>query len=45
MELLSTEYGWTPDQIRSMRASDVESYIQIINVKAKIKQREMKRRQ
>jgi hypothetical protein len=30
MEALSHRYGWTPDQIRAMRLSDVQQYLEII---------------
>lgn len=33
MEMLSAEYGWTPDQIRAQPAEDIEAYIEIIRVK------------
>lgn len=33
-ERLSKEYGWTPDQIRSMRVDDVQNYIDIIHTKS-----------
>lgn len=29
MESLSLKYGWTPDQIRSMRISDIQAYVDI----------------
>jgi hypothetical protein len=35
MELLSSEYGWKPDDIREMRVSDIENYIIILNCKRK----------
>jgi len=33
MEKLSREYGWTPDEIREMRISDVQNYLDIINTR------------
>lgn len=30
MEALSARYGWTPDQIRSMKLEDVHQYLEII---------------
>ena len=34
MEILSSEYGWTPSQIRKERTSDMLSYFDILQVKA-----------
>jgi hypothetical protein len=36
MEILSSEYGWTPSQIREQRKEDIEKYIDIISVRRKI---------
>jgi len=36
MESLSGSYGWTPDQIRAMRADDVEAYMEIARARAAV---------
>jgi hypothetical protein len=36
MEMLSAEYGWTPDQIRAQRVEDISAYLNIIRVKRMI---------
>jgi len=36
MELLSSEYGWTPQQIRKQRSQDIKNYIKIIGIKRNI---------
>ena len=36
MEMLSTEYGWTPNEIRQQPAWEIDQYIQIINQKRKL---------
>jgi len=33
MEKLSKEYGWTPDEIRNLRVSDLQNYLDIISIK------------
>lgn len=33
--MLSTRYGWTPDQIRSMSEHDVDGYLEIIATRNK----------
>ena len=33
MELLSKEYGWTPNQIRKINKNEIDSYIEIINMR------------
>lgn len=33
MEMLSQEYGWTPEEIRSMRLDDLQEYVAIIRNK------------
>lgn len=35
MELLSAEYGWTPDEIRAMSINDIQNYVIILNCKRK----------
>jgi len=30
MEALSQRYGWTPDQIRESKVSDINQYLEII---------------
>jgi len=36
MELLSSEYGWLPSQIRQEKDSDIRKYVAIINEKRRI---------
>jgi hypothetical protein len=36
MERLSSEYGWTPDQIRNQRHEDLTAYLRIIRLKGDI---------
>jgi len=43
MEALSERYGWTPDEIRSMRISDILQYLEIINEFNNIKKIEQMR--
>ena len=43
MELLSSEYGWTPDQIRAMNNYDIENYLYIISIKRKIQEINLKK--
>lgn len=38
MEALSERYGWTPDEIRSIKLKDLEYYITIIQQKNLIQQ-------
>jgi hypothetical protein len=35
-ELLSSEYGWTPKEIREQDYEDIKNYLQIISIKRKI---------
>lgn len=42
MELLSSEYGWTPQQIREQKNSDIVDYIDIIKQKRKIQNKNSK---
>jgi hypothetical protein len=43
MELLSKEYGWTPNEIREQSYHDISSYLKIINIKRKIEELETKK--
>lgn len=43
MEMLSSEYGWTPEQIRQQRLDEIDQYIAIINVKRKLKAQQAKK--
>lgn len=43
MEMLSTKYGWTPNQIREISLEDIAVYMDIINQKAYIEKAERKR--
>ncbi len=36
MEMLSAEYGWTPNEIRAQPYDDIKDYIKIINTKRKL---------
>lgn len=45
MELLSSEYGWTPNEIREMRMDDIENYVTIISLKRKEQQNNLKSKQ
>jgi len=36
MEMLSAEYGWTPNQIREQPIQDIKNYIKIISIKRNI---------
>lgn len=36
MEMLSSEYGWTPNEIRVQPYEDIKCYIDIINTKHKL---------
>ena len=33
MEMLSSEYGWTPNQIRDINRDDIVNYLEIINTR------------
>lgn len=35
MELLSAEYGWTPQEIKNTDLNDIDNYLQIIKAKRK----------
>lgn len=43
MFLLSREFGWTPDQIRDMRAEDVSNYISMVHIERKIREANQKK--
>ena len=43
MEMLSTEYGWTPKEIRELNVVDVKCYAQIISTKRKLENNKQKR--
>jgi hypothetical protein len=36
MEMLSREYGWTPEQIRHQSADDIDAYVAILMERANI---------
>ncbi len=36
MEMFSREYGWTPEQIRGLRHSDILAYSRIIKLRRAI---------
>ncbi len=38
LEQLSSEYGWTPKQIRDQRYSDIVAYLKILKVKYELKE-------
>lgn len=40
MESLSDAYGWTPNQIRRMRVDDIEAYLQIRDMKIRLREAE-----
>lgn len=42
MELLSREYGWTPDEIRNMSIEDIENYVTIIRIRRKEEENNIK---
>lgn len=33
MEMLSAEYGWTPEQIRQQPVEEIGAYVEIIRIK------------
>lgn len=37
MKALSEKFGWTPDQIRTMRKVDMNSYVAILDGESEIK--------
>lgn len=45
MELLSAEYGWTPEEVRNQRLEDVRMYLEILQVKREIQKAEQKKTQ
>ena len=36
MEMLSHEYGWTPEEIRQQPVVDIEMYLNIIRVRTRL---------
>lgn len=42
MELLSKEYGWTPNEIREMSIEDIENYVTIIRIRRKEEENNIK---
>jgi hypothetical protein len=36
MELLSSEYGWTPNEVKELTVSELRNYLDIIQEKRKI---------
>lgn len=43
MELLSSEYGWTPREIGNLTMEEITAYLQIINMKREIQNEEQKK--
>jgi hypothetical protein len=43
MEILSAEYGWLPSQIRGESRDDIQDYIQILNTRREIENKELKK--
>lgn len=43
MEVLSREYGWTPNEIKALDYADVEAYFEIIRVRRKLEEAERKK--
>jgi hypothetical protein len=43
MEILSREYGWTPEQIRQQRRQDIQDYLDIINIRRTLEKKELDR--
>jgi hypothetical protein len=43
MELLSDKYGWTPNQIREIPMNDIEDYLEIISMKNRLEQAQIKK--
>jgi hypothetical protein len=44
MEVLSREYGWTPQQIKELPSQEIESYLEIIRIRHKLEQAEYKKK-
>ncbi len=42
MEILSKEYGWTPEEIRRQKADDINSYLEILRVKGELAKKHKK---
>jgi len=43
MEKLSSTYGWTPNQIRNQRVDDIHKYFEILDMKARLQKREIRK--
>ncbi len=43
METLSAEYGWLPSQIRNEKRDDIQDYLQILNTRRDIENKELKK--
>jgi len=43
MEMMSAEYGWTPSQIRQESEEDMLNYLEIINTRRFIENKQNKR--
>ena len=43
MELLSSEYGWTPKEIKEMTLEEITKYLQIMNKKRQIQNEQQKK--
>lgn len=43
MEMMSKEYGWTPNQVREMTKDDFDDYYDILLTKNKIQENEAKK--
>lgn len=43
MELLSSEYGWTPREIENLTMEEITAYLQIINMKRQIQNEQQKK--
>ena len=41
MERLSSAYGWTPKQIKNQSIDEINNYLAILNVKSKLREREL----
>jgi hypothetical protein len=45
MEMLSKEYGWTPNEIREQPYDDIQNYLDIISIKRQIEKAERMKKQ
>lgn len=41
MEMLSAEYGWTPQEIKQLSPLEVRNYLKIIEIKRRIQKAEI----